>query len=295
MLGRDRRGLAALLDRARLELGLGSPPTPVPARARVLEANGSAELHIGPEGLCELEDVVGTFTTVRVDADALVSRLDRDARVALLRGASASLAVGGRLSLGLRIAIEAVRGRLLLDFPRARLPFPSVPEPGSRFFPGKAVHLYFTHDELLDEASLAGLGLVTWESSTFVFERGASRRPVVSPRSGVPSLVRAVIAADLLRRGSPREALARARSRGEREIERTREERLALRERLALVEGLVPPRANCFRRVLAEILLDRGAATDAVIFSLDLATDGHAHFRSDPNGPPRRYDVSFEA
>jgi hypothetical protein len=78
-------------------------------------------------------------------------------------------------------------------------------------------------------------------------------------------------------------------------VARTREERLALRESLALVEALVPPRANCFRRVLAEIVLDRGAAQDTVVFSLDLASDGHAHFRGDPNGPPRRYDVSFEA
>jgi hypothetical protein len=284
-----------MIARARLELGLGSPPAPLAARARVLESNGSAELHVGPEGSCALEDAFGAFTTVTVDSNLLVSRLDRTERVELLRTATSRLGAGGRLSLGLRISVEAVRGRILLDAPRARLPFPGVPEAGSRFFPGKAVHLYFTHDELLDEAALAGLGLVAWENATFVFERSSFRGPVVSPRSTLASLVRAVVMADFLRRGSPREALARARSRGEREIARTREERLALRERLALVEGLVPPRANCFRRVLAEILLDRGAASDAVIFSLDPATTGHAHFHSDPNGPPRRYDVAFEA
>lgn len=285
--------LSALLERARLELGLGPRPLRLEARAEI-GADG-ASLLVGRAGASPLETLEGTFVDVTLDAALLTSRLDREDRVALLRACAERLSTDGRLSLGLRIAMEAVRGRILLDAPRARIPRIRVPERGSRFFPSGATHLYFTHDELRAEADRAGLGLVSWENATFVFRRGNVPWSPASARTSLPRLVKAVIEADLLRRASPREALARARSRGQREVERTREERLALRETLARVEGLVPPRANCFRRVLAEILLDRGAATDTVIFSLDLATDGHAHFRGDPNGPPRRYDVSFEA
>ena len=285
--------LSALLERARLELGLGPRPPLVEPRAQV-GAEGSSLL-ISRTGSSSLGAVEDRFVDVTLDAALLGSRLDREDRVALFRACAERLSADGRLSLGLRIALEAVRGRILLDAPRAKILRVRVPEPGSRFFPSGATHLYFAHDELLAEAEEAGLGLVSWENATFVFRRGARPRTKATARASIPSLVKAVIEADLLRRESPREALARARSRGKRETARTREERLALREKLAYVEGLVPPRANCLRRVLAEILLDHGAATDTVIFSLDLASDGHAHFRSDPNGPPRRYDVSFEA
>jgi hypothetical protein len=289
--------LSDLVARARLELGFGPKLALVEAWATVeAGANGDrATVHVGRTGAHRLEALDGTFTHVSLDASLLVSRLRRDDRVALLRACARRLSAEGRLSLGLRIAMEAVRGRILLDAPRARLSALRVPEPGSRFFPGGPTHLYFAHDELLAEAEESGLGLESWENATFVFRPGVVPRAKVSARAGIPHLIKAVIEADVLRRASPREALARARARGEREVARTREERLALRESLALVEALVPPRANCFRRVLAEIVLDRGAAQDTVVFSLDLASDGHAHFRGDPNGPPRRYDVSFEA
>ncbi len=104
----------------------------------------------------------------------------------------------------------------------------------------------------------------------------------------------AVLAAERARALPARAALTTMRSLGKERQERSPVERARLRRVVRWADALIPPGPNCYRRVLAESALDRGAAMDLVVLGLDVGRTGHAFFRSDPEPPPSRYDVEFE-
>lgn len=235
------------------------------------------------------------FPNAELRQGALEARLHTHERVALLAELAASLADTGSLSLDVPVAEGApALGRLLLDVPRRLAKEGWLPPPGTRFYDGVARHVYFTLTELEREAASAGLVMAVSASGRLVLTKSAKAVELPEPHATVAEVLLALGLAEALRHLSPTRAFRLARDVGRRGPPRSTGERRALHARIAGLDGLVPPGPNCLRRVLAETLLDRGAALDTVVLSLDVGRTGHAHFRSDPRGAPRPYEVAFE-
>lgn len=261
------------MARAALELGLVRPPARASRGAPLASPFPNAALREG-----ELE-----------------ARLHEHERVALLAELAASLGDTGSLSLDVPVAEGApALGRLLLDVPRRLVKEGWLPPPGTRFYGGEARHVYFTLTELEDEAARAGLALTVEASGRLVLTRSAKEVELPEPHASIAEVLLALGLAEALRRARPARAFRLARDIGRGGRNRSEGERRALHARIAGLDGLVPPGPNCLRRVLAETLLDPGAAGDTVVLSLDVGRTGHAHFRSDPRGAPRPYEVAFE-
>jgi len=254
---------------------------------------------LGLVGEHSLDEVPKGCVRIEVAAEVLTGLLRHEQRVAFLDDLRTRLAPTGEVVLALR-TVEGVPvwGRLVLDGPRAALGriLSFLPEPGTRFYPQGARHVYFTTTRLEAEIRDAGLAIRSWSGGVLrLGESGSFLDPAREAQAvHVVHVVAALVRAERLRRLAPREALSEARRIGETNKEREDAERRVLRDRIQELDGAIPPGPNCFRRVLAESLLDRGAAHERVILSLDLGKTGHAHFRSDPQGPQKAYDVDFE-
>lgn len=260
-----------------------------------LEADGEAR--VGDGGTLALHALPLGLARVRIAGATLAAMTSREARVDFLAVVATRLSGDGALTIDLAIA-EGVPpwGRLLLDAPRALLPRLGLAAPGTRHDGREPRHVYHTSTELEEEGWMAGLALRDHRAGVLHFARATAndeRPPRPSALADAP-LLRALARAEMMRRRSPREALRIAREEGARAEARSRLARVRLHARIGWLDGFVPPGPNCLRRVLAETMLDRGAANEKVVLSLDVASTGHAHFPSDPQGPPRRYDVAFE-
>ncbi len=89
---------------------------------------------------------------------------------------------------------------------------------------------------------------------------------------------------------SPEEAVAAMRARGERRRARAPQARSRLRLAIRWVDARFPGGGNCFRRTLAELALDRGAARDTLVFGLDVGRTGHVAFAG---AEDTTFDVTF--
>jgi hypothetical protein len=90
-------------------------------------------------------------------------------------------------------------------------------------------------------------------------------------------------------------AVAAARRRGARAIERTAGDRECLRRAIGIVDRRVEG-GNCYRRALLEMSLDRGAAREVLYLDLQASGErdsGHARLESWPHDG-RQFDATFE-
>lgn len=208
-----------------------------------------------------------------------------EARIRLLREARADR-VEVRAPL---VSDGTYRGRLAIDLPRriARVLKLPVGEPGDR----GAVHAFFDDEQLIREAEAAGFRFVERREAWIVVERGRARgeRPEAFVRE-VARALGAIREAERWRHASPEEAVRRMREKGRRAQARGPIGRARLRRAIGWIDA-AHPRPNCFRRVLTELSLDRGAAEATLVFGLDVGTTGHVAFKDTEE---RRFDVLFE-
>lgn len=199
------------------------------------------------------------------------------ARTPTRAGRIALLVAAARLAPEVRVHVPLTNAsrvaRLVVDVPRRLLR--ASAEPGDRFA-GTFVHASFDDEELLREAAGAGLALVTREGSWVVLTRGAHDEDASSFRAELLRAALVLPGAERLRHGSPREAVATMRSRGACARARGPIGRARLRRAIGWLDALHRP--NCFRRVLAEIALDGGAAQETLVFGLDVGRTGHVAF-----------------
>jgi hypothetical protein len=97
-------------------------------------------------------------------------------------------------------------------------------------------------------------------------------------------------------RVGPAPLIASLRARGRRRIARTPSERARLRRLIGAVDRRFPSGPNCYRRVLTEVLLDAGAAHEAVHLGLSasgLPGSGHVWLHSDPPSPTETYEAEL--
>ena len=109
-------------------------------------------------------------------------------------------------------------------------------------------------------------------------------------------LVRCFRLERLRRSGGPRLAVSEARRLGAGCRSRSPRERMLLRRLIGRIDSRWPGGPNCYRRVLVEVSMDRGAAEDVVQFGLRSeggAGSGHAWLGPDiaPDGRPSPYDA----
>lgn len=97
----------------------------------------------------------------------------------------------------------------------------------------------------------------------------------------------ALLLAEVLRRAlGPRAAVARARQLGRRTPSRDAAGRAELARAIARIDRRLPGGGNCYRRVLAEVCLDRGAASEPIRFGLAEGAapgSGHVWFEGRPD------------
>lgn len=193
------------------------------------------------------------------------------------RGRIALLAAAARLAPEVRVHVPITNAsriaRLVLDGPRRLLR--TSAEPGDRFA-GTFLHASFDDEELLREAADAGLVAVGREGSWVVLAPGTHEEDAASFLDELRRVVLVLPGAERLRHGSPREAVATMRRRGARARTRGPIGRARLRRAIGWVDATYRP--NCFRRVLAEIALDGGAARETLVFGLDVGRTGHVAF-----------------
>jgi hypothetical protein len=105
----------------------------------------------------------------------------------------------------------------------------------------------------------------------------------------------AVPAAELCRQlAGPKRSVSIARWCGARFPERSGARRIVLRKTIGWLDRRWPGGDNCYRRALAEIALDRGAAREKLWVGLVKGgghKSGHAWLESNP--PERSYDAQF--
>jgi hypothetical protein len=188
---------------------------------------------------------------------------------------------------------EARAGRLVFDVPRraARALGVRAAEPGDRW-DGPFVHAFFDDEPLVNEAARAGL--------SFVGRRGAWVRlaigdapPEDAATFGVElgRALRALPWAERALRAPPARAVARAREEGAAHPARGTVGRARLRRAIGWVDAVHPRGPSCLRRTLIELALDGGAASETLVFGLDVGRTGHVAFKDTEE---RTFDVAFE-
>ncbi len=98
------------------------------------------------------------------------------------------------------------------------------------------------------------------------------------------------------RRQGPKPLLARLRRRGNRTRERDAPARQRLQRAIAWIDRRFPGGANCYRRALLEIALDRGAAGEPFRMGFHVGAgpvSGHA-WLADRVGEAKSYDAEVE-
>lgn len=230
---------------------------------------------------------------VRIERDVYRTTPTRSARVRLL---SAARAVAPRIEVHAPTVSAGTHvGRIFIDVPRRAGQLLGVlAEPGDRF-DGSFAHAFFDDEALIREAEAASLRLVTRRRAWIVLEaaRPYERREEAAPFSREVALaLRTIGDAERERRArGPAEAVATMRGHGSARPARGPIGRARLRRAIGWVDACHPGGGNCFRRVLAELALDGGAAREPLVFGLDVGATGHVAFR-DAEEPA--FDVAFE-
>jgi hypothetical protein len=215
------------------------------------------------------------------------------ARVRLLE---AAMALGERLEVHAPLASgETHTGRLLFDPPRraAELVGAHMAEPGDRF-DGRFVHAFFDDEPLVVEASRAGLRFIGRRGAWITLSADGppnvdDAAPFAAEFGRALAIVREV---ERVRLREPAErAVDLMRGRGSTRTARGPIGRARLRRAIGWVDAPFPGGPNCFRRVLAELALDAGAASDTLVFGLDVDRTGHVAFK---DVEERSFDVAFE-
>lgn len=253
-------------------------------------------------------------TVARVEPGVYVETPSRGARVRLLE-ALAELA--RRVEVHAPIATGSThRGRLVIDNARRALRSlgVSTAEPGDRFgrhlqemHDARAqaigdfratergfVHAFFDDEPLITEAARAGLAFVIRRGPWIVFERSAlARQEKAAPFAReVARVLRVIHEAERRRTHEPPQgAVAAMRARGTRARARGPIGRARLRRAIGWVDAAFPAGPNCFRRTLVEVALDAGAASETLVFGLDVGKTGHVAFK---DAEDRTFDVAFE-
>jgi hypothetical protein len=231
---------------------------------------------------------------VRVEPSVYATTPTARGRVALLE-AAASLA--DRVEVHVPLAAPEVRAsRIVLDAPRraARRLGLDLAEPGDRWVPAFA-HAFFDDEPLVVEASHAGLHFEGRRGAWVLLARGAA--------SGTPPERAATFSAELARaarivgvverarRRPPADAVATMRALGVNTKRRGVVGRARLRRAIGWLDAALPGGPSCLRRILAELALDAGAATETLVFGLDVGRTGHVAFKDSED---RSFDVAFE-
>lgn len=246
-----------------------------------------------PHGV-PLFDARTRVQTVTVEPKVYATTPTAEARVRLLAAAA---------SLGREIHVHApntientFRGRLGIDVPRRIMRALRLPaaEPGDRWADDFS-HAFFDDEAIVLEATCAGLRVARREGGFVVLEHGVGEREDVDPFvAEVARVLVCVVHAERLRVGeTPERAVTTMRSRGRQASARGVTGRARLRRAIAWVDAVFPGGPNCFRRVLAEVGLDGGAASETLVFGLDVGAgeSGHVAFKG---AEDRAFDVAFE-
>jgi hypothetical protein len=218
-----------------------------------------------------------------------------DARVRLLVAAAS---IAERIEVHAPLTTDGTwRGRLVFDLPRrvARAAGLPAAEPGDRFA-GAYAHAFFDDELLIDEARRAGLVFVARRGAWILLDRGGGDEDgrAEHPRSFPSEVVRAlrtIREAERQRQRAPADAVSVMRERGRSARARGPIGRARLERAIGWVDAAFPGGPNCFRRVLAVIALDGGAAADPLVFGLDVGRTGHVAFKGTED---RVFDVAFE-
>ncbi len=216
----------------------------------------------------------------------------RAARVALLGEAAKQADV-----VVLHVAIVDAGthlGRVVRDGPRAVLRAIGLraSERGDRLERGRFVHAFFDDEDVLAEIHEAGLRVVARRGSMFALEGGAPAAERPEPFARELARVAATIRiAERTRSESPERAVREMRARGAHAHTRGPGGAAGLRGGIGWIDALMPGGASCYRRILTEIALDRGAASETVVFGLDVGKTGHIALA---NREDMTFDVAFE-
>ncbi len=229
---------------------------------------------------------------VRVAQGVYVSTPSEDARTELLATAAA---IASRIEVHAPLSTEGTHaGRLAIDVPRRALRALGigVAEPGDRFAGGYA-HAFFDDEALIREGARAGLSFVHRRGAWAIFER-RDNTPAENAAPFAVELARTLLmiqeAERLRSRKSPEEAVASMRARGQGAHARGHLGRARLRRAIGWADAMFPNGGNCLRRVLIELGLDAGAASEPLAFGLDVGGTGHVAFA---DAEDLRFDVVF--
>ena len=155
--------------------------------------------------------------------------------------------------------------------------------------------LYVSEREFFAEVGDASLAVARAEHQHYVLHRGSWGVPTPSTPSArdVATAVRAARATTQarawMRQGGPEAFVARARRVGATAPRMSPEQRLRVREVIAVTDRIIAGPDGCMRRVLVECMLVREAAESAIFLGLNVRSTGHAFFEDAATSP--RFDV----
>jgi hypothetical protein len=228
----------------------------------------------------------GGAMPARIGPGIYETTLGSAARVRLLREAAADADL---IEVHVPLVTGAHLGRLLRDVPRRALASLRLPsrEPGVR----NGRQVFFDDETLANEAACAGLHLVARRGSWVVFGRGVRSDERPDPFAfELARAARVMPSAEAQRRVPPITAIRTMRARGRFAPKRGLIGRARLRRAIGWLDAATT-RPNCYRRTLAEIALDAGAAEETLVFGLDVGRTGHVAFAG---AEEVTFDVAFE-
>lgn len=229
---------------------------------------------------------------VRIEPGVYAHTPTAAARTKLL---AAAAAVAPRVEVHVPLVPGGHRGRLAIDLPRRVLRAAGVraAEPGDRLA-GEPVHVFFDDEPLVVEAARGGLRFAGRRGAWVLLERSSAAQPEPAEPFARELLrvLRVMPEAERRRRrDAPERAVSAMRARGRRHYARAPVGRARLRRAIGWVDAVFPGGPNCLRRTLTELALDRGAASETLVFGLDVGKTGHVAFK---DAEDRSFDVAFE-
>lgn len=178
-----------------------------------------------------------------------------------------------------RLSVAERRARLEGAL-RAEVHAPAVPR-GLRHF--------LDDDPVVAEAAAVGFHFVARRGDRVLLEAGASAERPAPFALELLRALRVIRLAERARHGPPRATVASMRARGRRAPRRGPVGLARLRRAIAWLDAAYPA-PNCYRRTLAEVALDAGAADATLVFGLDVGRTGHVAFEDVED---RTFDVAF--
>ena len=233
--------------------------------------------------------------TVHIDEDVYASIPTREARIALLERARDQ----AKTAVVLHAHVEddgTHFGRLAVDAPRRllrRAGITRAPDPGDRWAGGRFEHRFFDEEAIRGEIAEAGLFVERVRGRQYVLAPGRSPEDPADPFAAELARVLSVVwGVEKRRLREPPATVVRSmRARGARREARGPIGRARLRRAIGWVDAFMPGGANCYRRTLLELALDRGAARETLVFGLRVGSTGHVAFK---HREDRAFDVDYE-